>query len=228
VTRTEFGAVFARLAVALRCTDADELTIRIYHDALSDLEPELLGWAAERLSRQVDADGAAWFPKTAEWRQMAGQIERERTDALIATLRRRPTPLCEACRDTGFARDEGANTVTPCACLPRRRDMILGRQPLPALPPAAIDPEPLSKYDAAAVYASTLARLQVVGSPIKTMPHATRARLVTADQKAALRRVIQRLTALATPAVVPEDAGSTEIPDARSSTPDHPDGGDRV
>lgn len=225
MTRTEFAAVFGRLAVALRCTDADEVTIRVYYAALADLEPELVVWAADRLSRRVDADGAAWFPKTAEWYQMARTIERERTEALVASLHRRPTPWCATCTDTGFARDEGANIVAPCGCLTRRRDMILGRHPFPALPPGPSVPPLESAYDAKAVYAATLAKLQVA-DPIKLMPHATRARLLRDDQRAALRRVIQRLTEAAAPSVR-EDARATTIAAARSPASSGVDGGDR-
>src|SRR5438132_2265035 len=128
MTLVQFQEMFAKLAIQLRQTDGDEATIRSYYKALSDLEPEFVAMAAERLSKTAE-----WFPKTSEWCAMAKQIERERQDQLKATLRNRSAPLCTACDDTGW-RGKGESQVTPCECRELRRLEVLGRRPMPALP----------------------------------------------------------------------------------------------
>lgn len=140
MTLEQFADIFALLAVQLRQTDADEVTIRAYFKALQDIEPELLAMAATRL-----ADTAEWFPKTSEWREAAARIERERTDELAARLRKLPKPLCSACDDTGWARvGEG---VSKCDCRTLRRLEVLGRRPMPALPEGESPAPDLTQID---------------------------------------------------------------------------------
>lgn len=138
MTLSEFSEVFALLAKQLRQTDADEADIRAYYTALRDLELEFLQMAAKRLAAVGE-----WFPKTSEWRKAARDIERERTDALRAQLRRLPAPMCVACDDTGWAAigavDE-PRRVRTCHCQKLRRLEILGRRPWPQLPDAPSEP----------------------------------------------------------------------------------------
>jgi hypothetical protein len=126
MTVQEFAPIFGALAVQLRQTDADEVTIRSYHDAMKDLEPEFVAMAARSL-----AQSSEWFPKTSEWIAEAAKIERERTEELRARLRNLPIQ-CVACDDTGWAPNE-RNEVTPCDCRKLRRLEILGRRPMPEL-----------------------------------------------------------------------------------------------
>lgn len=126
----DFAQVFAKLAIQLRQTDADEATIRGYFESMKDLEIELVAMAAERLARKAE-----WFPKTSEWRDATVKIEQERTEAQRAVLRNLPEPLCSDCFDTGWAIVQGG--VKPCSCIRLRRMEVLGRQPMPQLPEAS-------------------------------------------------------------------------------------------
>ena len=87
--KSQFAQVFGRLAIAQREREPDVVQLRVYFDALQDLELEFVAAAAERLAR------ATWFPKVGEWRHAAEAIERERLDAQRAFLRSLPSPLCE-------------------------------------------------------------------------------------------------------------------------------------
>ncbi len=137
MTLQQFSDIFAVLAIQLRATDVDEVTIRAYYKAMSDLEPELVQMAADRLA-QTAPHGEAWFPKTPEWRAMARQVEREREVELVARLRKRAIPLCLTCADTGWREAGGllAGRVMRCECRDLRRLEVLGRRPMPELPPA--------------------------------------------------------------------------------------------
>lgn len=135
MTLQEFTPIFAALAVQLRFSDADEGTIRLYFQALKDLEPEFCAMAAERFARAPQEQ--AWFPKTPEWRAAAQKAEHDRTEELRARLRKLPAPICLACDDTGWARDAATNRVSPCSCMKLRRLEILGRRPMPMLTEAA-------------------------------------------------------------------------------------------
>lgn len=131
MTFEQFSPIFATLAMQLRAQDVTEITARGYFKALSDLEPEFVAMAATRL-----ATSAEWFPKTSEWLALARKIEREREDQLKALLRKLPEPLCVACEDTSWDRTKGV-VVVPCACRKLRRLEVLGRRPMPELPPAS-------------------------------------------------------------------------------------------
>lgn len=133
MTLKEFSNVFGVLAVQLRFSDADEVTIRGYFEALKDIELEFVKWAAERFARSVvNEHGEAWFPKTAEWRAMARKVEADRHEELRARLRKLPAPLCAACDDTGWERTQD-DRVVPCDCRQLRRLEVLGRRPSPQL-----------------------------------------------------------------------------------------------
>jgi hypothetical protein len=137
MTLPEFSKVFAVLAIQLGKSDADEATIRSYYQALRDLDVELVAMAAESMAKRGGAqegESRHWFPKTSEWRTVVEKIDTDRSDALKARLRKLPEPLCNACNDTGFARDEAKNRVTACDCRKLRRLEVLGRRPMPALP----------------------------------------------------------------------------------------------
>jgi hypothetical protein len=125
MTLHDFANIFAALAVQLRQTDADEATIRVYFEALKDLEVEFLAMAATRLARESD-----WFPKTSEWRAMAAKVEAERVEVQRADLRKRRAPLCVACSDTGWMPDLHGR-VRKCECRKLRRLELLGRRPWP-------------------------------------------------------------------------------------------------
>jgi hypothetical protein len=132
-----FAAAFGGLCLALREKEPDAPQLRIYFEALKDLDVELVTAAAEHLVKHGAGD-RAWFPKAPEWRTVVETIERQRYDEQKARIRERLRaglpPLCLACNDTGFARDEAKNRVTPCDCRKLRRLEVLGRRPMPALP----------------------------------------------------------------------------------------------
>lgn len=131
MTLQAFSDIFALLAVQLRFSDADEMTVRGYYEALKDLEPELIAMAAKRM-----AISAAWFPKTSEWREAVLLVEGERIAAQKALLRKLPERLCSACEDTGwapFTDAKGVERVGWCDCQKIRRLEVLGRRPWPIL-----------------------------------------------------------------------------------------------
>jgi hypothetical protein len=129
MTIEEFTPLFVELAMQLRATDADELTLRTYHNALKDLDVEFVQMAAERL-----AQTAEWFPKTSEWRSQALLIIYERQQALRNLLIRLPAPLCAWCHDTGWMPVPDTNRVMRCDCQSQRWLEVLGRRPWPRLP----------------------------------------------------------------------------------------------
>jgi len=144
MTWPEFSSVFAKLALQLRCSEADEPMARSYFDALSNLEFEFVQMAAELYARRT-GDNGGWFPRAPEWREAAHRVEVQRTDAMMAILRKLPAPACVACADTwwaGYTDDKGVYRVKPCECRRLRRLEILGRRPMPALPSGSpIEPE---------------------------------------------------------------------------------------
>jgi len=205
MTLDAFAKVFAPLAVQLRQTDADEATIRLYFVALQDLELAFVRMAAERLARE-----SAWFPKTSEWRLMAGRIEAERREAQRVLLRKLTEPLCRDCDDSGWVADAGASATrrvlgpdpsgktdcgveTPvaysaprrrCGCQQLRRLELLGERPWPALPeaPRTGADAPLSAGQSATALAQLKRRgFRVV---IRGMPAAPAAMAVARDEAA--------------------------------------------
>lgn len=136
-----FAAAMGKLCLALREKDPDAAQMRTYFDALKDLEIEFVTVAADALARSSE-----WFPKTSDWRSAAARVERDRTIELQARLRKLHTPLCLVCDDTGWDRRDD-DRVTPCTCRSLRRLEILGRRPMPELPPAGEDGRELSGAD---------------------------------------------------------------------------------
>lgn len=129
MTLKEFADVFGVLAVQMRFTDADIVTIRSYFEPLKDLEVEFVRAAADEFAKA----GGEWFPKTPEWRAAALKVETDRTEELRGILRKRTEPLCLACGDTTWERDEATNAVKRCDCAKLRRLEVLGRRPMPAV-----------------------------------------------------------------------------------------------
>jgi hypothetical protein len=132
LTLSNFTPVFVALAVQLRQTDADELAIRAYYDALKDLEFEFVAMAAKSL-----AASAEWFPRTSQWRAAAARVERERVAEQRAYMKKLRSPLCAVCSDTGWAPDED-DRVHPCNCRSERRLELLGQRPWPRLESGAV------------------------------------------------------------------------------------------
>lgn len=131
MTLEEFADIFAVLALQLHATDADVATIKAYHPAMQDLDVELVAEAAKRLARQVNEDGKAWFPKSAEWRREVARVKTEWQEQQRALLRRLPTPLCRHCDDTGWRKEWTTGRFRPCDCRTERYQELLGRVPLP-------------------------------------------------------------------------------------------------
>lgn len=138
----DFLRAFNRLSIAQREKKPDAVILRTYFEALQDLEIELVTAAVDRLLR------ANYFPKVSEWRDAVEKVTAERLEAQRAFLRKLPAPLCQLCGDTGWANqpamDDKDNTVrvARCGCQDQRRAELLGRAPVPQLPPAAVDAEP--------------------------------------------------------------------------------------
>jgi hypothetical protein len=152
MTLEQFSHIFALLAVQLRFTDADDATIRGYFEALKDLEPELLAFAAQRMAQRggADSEHPHWFPKTSEWRAMSGKIEGERAEQLKGIQRKLPQPQCLVCDDTGWTRAKKIGTQSSsedrwkhCDCRQLRRLEILGRRPMPQLTGESVPVRPV-------------------------------------------------------------------------------------
>lgn len=133
-----FVAAFGGLCLALREKEPDASQLRVYFAALKDLDVELVVAAAEQLVKHGAGD-RAWFPKAPEWRDAAEAVERQRYDEQRGRIRERMRaglpPLCQACNDTGWERREEKNASVRCDCRKLRRLEILGRRPMPELPP---------------------------------------------------------------------------------------------
>lgn len=142
MTLSDFANVFAVLAVQLRATDADEITIKSYYEPLKDLELEFVQMAAAEMAKAGGShgDNPHWFPKSSEWRALAWKIERDRIQQQREVLRKLPAPLCLVCDDTGWDRTDD-DRVHHCACRSMRRLEVLGRRPMPELPPAVEEPQ---------------------------------------------------------------------------------------
>lgn len=146
MTLEQFAQMFALLAVQLRFSDADEATIRGYYEAVKDLEPEFVAMAAERMGKQggaFDGDNRHWFPKSSEWRTLAGTIEGERAELVAKHVREyhkvAKAPLCAVCDDSGWQAitDGSVSRWRHCECRRLRRLEVLGRRPMPLLPERA-------------------------------------------------------------------------------------------
>lgn len=102
MTEREFGTVFAKLAMQLRWTDADGVTIRAYFDALQGLPLEAVGTAADAFAREA---GRKYPPTSAEWHQGALDARSEIVRKRLALPAGRTEPWrheCASCEDTGW------------------------------------------------------------------------------------------------------------------------------
>jgi hypothetical protein len=145
-----FVQAYTRLAVAVRERDPDPVQMQVLFEELLPFEIEFVVTAAARLAP------GDWFPKLGEWRAMIVQIDRERLAAQRELLRKRTSPLCDACDDTGWQPDADG-CVRKCACVDLRRLERLGRRPWPALP-VGVDPPPdLARVAAMDAKVATLA-----------------------------------------------------------------------
>jgi hypothetical protein len=160
--RPAFARVLGQLAVGLRASDVDAAVARVYFDTLRDVPIEFITAGAARLLH-----ASTWFPKPAEWRQAAADVERERRTAQQDVVRRLPQPLCASCGDTGWLQVGAGQTVKgytsahraqPCDCVELRRLELLGHRPMPTLPPGAAVPE--LHYPAPKECSDTLRKLE--------------------------------------------------------------------
>ena len=100
MTEREFSTVFALLAIQLRLTDADELTIRSYYEALKVVPLEAVKVSATAFAREA---GRKFFPTSAEWYAAAGQYHQEMLRKALQDPQRGPWRCdCGACEDTGW------------------------------------------------------------------------------------------------------------------------------
>lgn len=106
MTEREFGMVFAKLAMQLRCTDADVVTIKSYYEALLDCPLDAITEAARGFAIEL---GRRWMPSTAEWHAAAraAQDEALRKTAPANVLE----IICTACYDTGWVMAPGAHQM---------------------------------------------------------------------------------------------------------------------
>lgn len=128
--KPDFLTAMARLCVALREKEPDVTQLRVYFEALKDLEIEFVIAAGERLMQ------AQWFPKTGEWRAAAEKVEAERQEQQRAALReihKGGQYLCDACADTGWRLRPDDLRALRCECVKTRRLELLGRRPMPQL-----------------------------------------------------------------------------------------------
>lgn len=139
--RPAFLQAFNRLAVALKeAQDETGVTLRVYFDALADLEIEFVVAAVPVLLRE------AWFPKTGEWWRTAHTIRLERVRAQRERMLQSPTPWCDACGDSGWKpvrlvrRGQPISGVERCACVAQRYQELLGHAEMPALSPGPVEP----------------------------------------------------------------------------------------
>ena len=104
MTRTEFGAVFARMARQYRVTDLDEQTVLDYYDALSGYPLDALRMAQEAFATDP---GRRWLPTTGEWAERASACQREAfLHEQAPAAREVPwSDECSDCRDTGWVQD---------------------------------------------------------------------------------------------------------------------------
>lgn len=137
-----FVQAMATLCLAFRENEPDAPMLRVYFLGLKDLDVELVTGSVPTL-----VAGQKFFPKPAEWRAAAVQLERQNSEALTARIRelhKRGIELCAACADTGWDRTDD-DRVMLCECRGLRRLEVLGRRPMPLLPP---DPKQLPSVEA--------------------------------------------------------------------------------
>lgn len=100
MTEREFGAVFAVLAMQLRWTDADEMAVRSYYEALQSVSLEALKASAQQFAQEA---GRRFFPTSAEWFEAAQHVTTEALRKALPPAREEPWRFDdEACFDTGW------------------------------------------------------------------------------------------------------------------------------
>lgn len=113
MTEQQFGAIFAKLALQLRWTDADAVTMRSYFEVMQELPQEAIEAGARVIAiRGVRDDNGAtqrkWFPTSAEWIQAAQEHQRDQARKRLALPAGRSEPWhyeCVSCLDTGWVQD---------------------------------------------------------------------------------------------------------------------------
>ena len=133
MTEREFGVVFSRLAIQLRFTDADVLTVRAYYDALKDIPLVAVETSGRAFATEP---GRKFFPTTAEWHDAAQRAVTDELRKVLAPARDESWKLeCGACEDTGWESfhcpgDESCGRTTKhtehtyvriCTCRPNNR-----------------------------------------------------------------------------------------------------------
>lgn len=119
MTEREFGTIFAILGMQLRWTDADEMTIRSYYEALKDLPIEAVKASATDIARHGVTDERTgerrrgFFPTSAQWFDAASHTVTESLRKALPAARTEPWKSeCTHCEDTGFEPHECPGDVT--------------------------------------------------------------------------------------------------------------------
>jgi len=100
MTELEFGKVFAILATQLRWTDADEMAVRSYYEALKGETLDTVKASAQKFAQEA---GRRFFPTTAEWCEVARHTATETLRKALPAAREQPWRHdCGECEDTGF------------------------------------------------------------------------------------------------------------------------------
>lgn len=100
MTEREFGTVFAVLAMQLRWTDADEMAVRSYYQALQGVSLDALKASAQQFAQE---SGRRFFPTSAEWFEAAQHVTTESLRKALPPAREEPwVHDCRDCEDTGF------------------------------------------------------------------------------------------------------------------------------
>jgi hypothetical protein len=100
MSELEFGKVFAILATQLRWTDADEMAVRSYYEALRGESLEAIKAAAQKFAQEA---GRRFFPTTAEWAEASRHVTTESLRKALPPAREEPwSHECRDCEDTGF------------------------------------------------------------------------------------------------------------------------------
>lgn len=129
-----FAQSMAALCVAFG-KESDAALFKVYAKALKDLEIEFLERAAMKIAQE-----SKFFPKPSEWREAAEWIRKARLDDQKLRMRMRVRaglpPLCSACNDVRWvACGDPHRRFRACDCVKLRWLEVLGRMPMPALPP---------------------------------------------------------------------------------------------
>jgi hypothetical protein len=100
MTEREFGMVFTKLAMQLRATDTDIVTIKSYYEAMRDCPLDTVQASAQGFAREA---GRKWFPTTGEWHEAAQAVLTAQLKEAIKPARDEPWHFdCETCLDTGW------------------------------------------------------------------------------------------------------------------------------